>query len=135
MVGGDAQVDGGVAAGDEPVGLGELGGGGGEADLESFSFPGPAFAFGFGDAGGEVGVDVLEPGPLVWVDPQQRAPDAAVLVDAAGAVDASAVAEGDPASFEVAEELVPFLVRRGAVFLVRAIRSQMLIEATSMVPW
>jgi len=40
-----------------------------------------------------------------------------VLVDAAGGVCASAVAEGDAASLEVAEELFPFGVGRGAVFL------------------
>ena len=48
---------------------------------------------------------------------QQRAADAAVLVDAGGAVGAAAVAEGDLAALEVAEELVPFGVGRGAVFL------------------
>jgi hypothetical protein len=39
-----------------------------------------------------------------------------VLVDAAGGVGASAVAEGDAAVLEVAEELFPFGVGRGAVF-------------------
>ena len=43
-------MDGGGAAGDEPVDLGELGVGGGEADLQSFGFAGPAFTFGLGDA-------------------------------------------------------------------------------------
>jgi hypothetical protein len=41
----------------------------------------------------------------------------AVLVDAAGSVGAAAVAEGELASFEVAEELVPFFIGGGAVFL------------------
>jgi hypothetical protein len=39
-----------------------------------------------------------------------------VLVDEAGAVDASAVAECDAAALEVAEELFPFGVGRGALF-------------------
>jgi hypothetical protein len=76
VVGRDAEVDGGGAAGDERVDLGELGVSGGEADLESFGFAGPAFAFGLGDAGGEVVADRGQPGPLVRVDPQERAADA-----------------------------------------------------------
>jgi hypothetical protein len=43
-----------------------------------------------------------------------------VLVDAAGVVGAPAVAEGDAAALEVAEELVPFGVGRGAVFFAGA---------------
>jgi hypothetical protein len=39
-----------------------------------------------------------------------------VFVDAAGAVSASAGAEGDLSVFEVAEELLPFLLGRGPVF-------------------
>jgi hypothetical protein len=46
VVGGHAQVDGGCAACDEPVDLGEFGVGGGEADLESFGFSGPALVLG-----------------------------------------------------------------------------------------
>ena len=41
-------------------------------------------------------------------------------MDAAGGVGASAVAEGDAAALEVAEELVPFGVGRGPVFLAGA---------------
>ena len=115
-VGGDAEVDGLGAAGGGRVGLGELVVRGGEADLESFGFAGPAFAFGLGDAGEEVVADVFQAAPLGGVDPQERAPDAAVLMDAAGGVCPAAVAERDPAALEVAEELVPFGVGRGAVF-------------------
>jgi hypothetical protein len=62
-------VDGGAAAGDEPVELGELGLGSGEADLEPFGFSGPPLVFGLGDAGGQVVADVDQPGSLGRVDP------------------------------------------------------------------
>ena len=108
------------SAGGGQVGLGELVVGGGEADLESLGFTGPAFALGFGDAVQEVVADFFEPAALGGVDPQEGAPDAGVLVDAAGGVGASAVAEGDAAALEVAEELVPLGVGGGAVFLAGA---------------
>ena len=50
--------------------------GAGEADFQSVDFAGPALAFGFADAVVQVGADLLEPGALVWVWPQERAPDA-----------------------------------------------------------
>ena len=68
-------MDGGCAAGDEPVGLGEFGIGGGEADFEAFGFAGPAFAVGFGDAGGQVAADGGQAGPLGRVDAQEREGD------------------------------------------------------------
>jgi hypothetical protein len=43
-----------------------------------------------------------------------------VLVNTAGAVGAAAVAQGDAPTFEVAEELLPFLIGGGAVFLAGA---------------
>jgi hypothetical protein len=101
--GGHAEVDGGGAAGDEVVQLGELGVCCGQADLESPGFAAPAFAFGFGDAGDEVVADVHQPRPLSRVGSQEWASDAAVLVDALGAVGSAAVAERDLAAFEVAE--------------------------------
>jgi hypothetical protein len=113
-VGKDAEVDVFGPAGGGVVGLGELAGGGGEADLESFGFAGPAFAFGFGDAGVEVVADLLQAVALGGVDAQEGAPDAGVLVDAWCRVGAPAVAEGDAAALEVAEELVPFGVGRGS---------------------
>jgi len=58
------------------VDLGELVVGAGEADLQSFGFAGPALASGFGDAVVQVGPDLLEPGALGWVWPQERAADA-----------------------------------------------------------
>ena len=91
--------------------------GAGEADLESFDLAEPALGFGFGDAGDEVVADLVQAGPGGGVGAQQRAAQAAVFVDAGGVVGAAAVAEGDLAAFEVAEELVPFLVGGGAVFL------------------
>jgi hypothetical protein len=119
-VGGEAEVDGLGAAGGGGVGLGDLAGGGVEADAESFGFAGPSFALGFGDAGQEVAADLFEAVARGGVEPQERAPDARVLVDAAGAVGSPAVAEGDAAALEVAEELVPFGVGGGAVFLAGA---------------
>jgi hypothetical protein len=98
------------------VELGELLPRGSEADLQAFGFAEPAFVLGFADAGLEVVAQVGQPGPLGWVGPQQRAPDAAVLVDAAGAVGPAAVAERDLAAGEVAEEFLPFLVGRQPVF-------------------
>src|ERR1035438_10687823 len=81
-VGGDAEVDGLGAAGGGRVGLGELVVRGGEADLESFCLTGPAFAFCLADAGEEVVADVDESAPLGGGNPQERAPDTAVLMDA-----------------------------------------------------
>jgi hypothetical protein len=75
-VGGHAEADGGVPAGDQHVDLGELGVGGGEADLEPFGLAEPALLFGFGDPGGQVVVDGGQPGPLGGIDAQERAPDA-----------------------------------------------------------
>src|SRR5262249_28326725 len=80
-----------------------------------FGFAGPALAFGLGDAGSEVGMYLVESVALAGVDAQHRAADAAVLVDAAGSVGTAAVAEGELAALEVAEELFPFGVGRGAV--------------------
>jgi len=98
------------------VDLSELVFGAGVADFEAFCFAGPALAFGLGDAGGEAVSYFLKPVPLGGVDAQHRAADAAVLVDAAGSVCPPAVAEGELAALEVAEELLPFGVGRGAVF-------------------
>jgi hypothetical protein len=113
--GGDAEADGGGAA-CPVVELGELGVGGGEADAQALGFPGPAFAFGFGDAVGQIAADLLKPGALGRVRAQERAPDAAVLMLAACSPGTPAVAQGNPAALEVAEELVPFGVGGGAVF-------------------
>ena len=55
--------------------------------------------------------------PLGGVWPVHGASQAAVLVDAGGAERAPAGAGGDFAAFEVAEELFPFGVGGGAVFL------------------
>ena len=64
------------------VDLGELVLGAGEADLEALDLAEPAFAFGLGDAGVQVVADLLEPASLRGVRPQERAPDASVLMDA-----------------------------------------------------
>jgi hypothetical protein len=69
---------------------------------------GPGVLPGLGDAVAQVVADAGQAWPLGLVGPQEGTPDAAVLVDAAGPVDAAAVAEGDPAALEMAEELFPF---------------------------
>src|SRR6266487_5400832 len=111
----DAEMDGLVAG--ALVDLGELVVGSGEADFEAFDLAEPALALGFGDAGKEVIADLGDAGPLGRVRPVHAAPQAAVLVDARGSERASAQAGGDLSAFEVAEELFPFLVGGGAVFL------------------
>jgi hypothetical protein len=83
-VAGDAECDGGTASLGCVVDLCEFVFGPGEADAQSFGFAGPAFAFGFGDAGGQVVADVDQTLPLVGVDSQQWAADAAVFVNFPG---------------------------------------------------
>jgi hypothetical protein len=61
--------------------------------LSPSASPRPAFAFGFADPGDQVVADAAQPGLLGWVNPQEGAPDATVLVNAAGAVGSAAVAE------------------------------------------
>jgi hypothetical protein len=112
--GGHAEAGGAVGA---AVDLGELVFGAGKADFEAFGFAGPALAFGFGDAGEEVVADLGDAGALGGVWPVQGAAQAGVLVEAGGADGAAAEAGGEFAAFEVAEELFPFGVGGGAVFL------------------
>src|SRR5215470_5018845 len=102
------------------IDLGELVIGAGEADLQAFDFAGPALAFGFGDAVVQVGADLLEPGALGWLWPQERASDTGMLMDAGRAEGAGADADGQLAFFEVGEELVPLLLGRCPVFLAGA---------------
>ncbi|MCX5318001.1 hypothetical protein [Streptomyces sp. NBC_00154] len=92
----------------------------GQADLESFDFAEPALSFGLGDAVEQVVAGLHDAVALVWIRAKEAASEAAVLVDAAGPVGASAVAQGDLAVFEVAKELIPFLIGRGSVFLAGA---------------
>ena len=73
---GHAELDRGGLPPQGRVDLGELVVGAGEADLQAFGFAGPALEFGFGDAVVQVGADLLQPGALGWVWPQERAPDA-----------------------------------------------------------
>src|SRR6202165_3485028 len=113
---GGSRVGGGAAGGDLRH-LGEFGGGAGEADPEAFGLAVPAVGLGFGDAGDEVVADVFEARPGGGIGSQQRAAQTAVFMDAGGVVGAAAVADGDLAVFEVPDELGPFLVGRGAVFL------------------
>ena len=70
---GHAELDRGGLPPQGRVDLGELVVGAGEADLQAFGFAGPALEFGFGDAVVQVGADLLQPGALGWVWPQERA--------------------------------------------------------------
>ena len=90
--------------------------------MQAFDFAEPSFAAGFFDSGQQVVADVEEALVLGWVGAQQGAAQAGMLVDAGGGVGATAGAEGDLAVLEVAEELLPFCVGRGPVFLGRAQR-------------
>src|SRR6188508_1562461 len=114
---GDAELDGCGAAGADLVHLDEFGVRAGEADLETLGLAVPAVGFGFGDAGEQVVADLFQPGAGGRVRAQQRAAQAAVFVDAGGVIGAAAVADGDLAALEVADELGPFGVGGGAVFL------------------
>src|SRR5581483_10601187 len=100
--------------------LGQLVVRGGEADLQALGFAGPAFPPGLADAGGQVVADFFQPRALGRVISEERAPDTAVFMDAAGAVCAPAVTEGEPAALEVAEEFFPFGIGRGTVFFAGA---------------
>ena len=114
---GDAQIDRGGAAGGDLLHLGELVVGAGQADLESFGFAEPPVGLGLSDPREQVVADLDQTLALGGVRSQQRASQTRVLVDARRRVGAAAVAEGDLAAFEVAEEFVPFLVGRLPVFL------------------
>src|SRR5665647_3614474 len=91
-----------------------------EADAQAFDLAEPAFPFGLGDAGMEVVADLDQTEPLGGVRPEHWAAHARVFVYARGSERASAGAGRDFASFEVAEELLPFLVGGGAVLLAGA---------------
>jgi hypothetical protein len=106
-----------IAAGADLVHLGEFGVGAGKANFQSFGFAEPAVRFGFSDAGDEVVADLDQTGPGLGVRAQQRAAQTAVFVDAGGVIGATAVADGDLAVLEVADELGPFFIGWGAVFL------------------
>lgn len=92
----------------------------GEANRESFDLAESAFALRFGDPVGEVVTDFDQSCPLGRGDDQDGASDACVLVDAVSSVSTSAVPEGEFASLEVSEELLPFLRRDSSVFLRRS---------------
>jgi hypothetical protein len=64
------------------IDLGELVLGSGEADLRSLDLAEPAFPLRLGDAVVQVGADLLQPGALGGIRPQERAPDTSVLVNA-----------------------------------------------------
>jgi hypothetical protein len=117
---GDAQLDGFNAAGADLVHLGEFGVGAGEADLEALGLAVPAVGFGFGDAGDEVVADLFQPSAGGRIRAQQRAAQTTVFADAGGVIGATAVTDRDLAALEVPNELGPFGVGRGAVFLAGA---------------
>ena len=89
----------------------------GETDLQAFDLAEPAFAFGFGDAGYEVVADLGQAAPLGRVGPEKRAADTGMLVDARGGERTGASPDRHLSPFEMAEELLPFVVCRDAVLL------------------
>jgi hypothetical protein len=95
---------------------GELVVGVGQAHAQVLGFPAPALPLCLRDPRCQVVTNLLQPSPLTRVNAQDWASDATVLVLAAGAVGPAAFAEGDLAPFEVAEELVPFLIGRSPIF-------------------
>ena len=105
---GDAELDVLGAAGADLVHLREFGVRAGETDLEALGLAVPVVGFGFGDAGEQVVADLFQPGAGSRIRAQQRAAQAAVFVDAGGVIGAAAVADGDLAALEVADELGPF---------------------------
>ena len=100
--------------------LGEFVFGAGEADFESFEFAEPGFVFGLGDAGLQVVADLGQSWSLGRVGPEHGTANAGMFMDAWGGECAGAGADGYLASFEMAEELGPFLVGRDAVFVAGA---------------
>lgn len=114
-----AEVDG-VGPGGELVELGEFLLGAGEADAQSVEFAEPALLSGFGDAVEQVVADFDEPGALCGVGSKQWTAQAGMLMNTRRVVGAPACPERHLAAFEVAEELVPFGVGGGAVFLAGA---------------
>jgi len=113
---GDAELDN-AGVGGPFVELGDLVVGSGETDLQAFDFTEPAFSFCLSDPRVEVVADLDEPVSLGGVGPEHGAAHAGVFVDARGTERAGAGAGRDLASLEVAEELLPFLIGGGAVFL------------------
>ncbi|MET7312183.1 MULTISPECIES: hypothetical protein [unclassified Streptomyces] len=86
----------------------ELLGCGGHGGLDRGDLTEPALLLGLLETVGEVGVDLLQSGQLVWVDPEEWASDARISVLARRSVVAAAVSERDLSQLEVGEELVPF---------------------------
>ncbi|WP_426939805.1 hypothetical protein [Pseudarthrobacter sp. S6] len=92
--GGHAEL-GRVAALGDLVHFGKFGAGPCEADFEAFGFSEPAVGLGFGDALNEVIADLCQTGSGRGIGPQQRAAQAAVLVDAVRVVGAAAITDGN----------------------------------------
>ena len=61
----------------------------GEADVEALDLAEPAFVLGLGDAGQQALADLGDPPPLGGIGSKEAAPQAAVLMGAAGAVGAA----------------------------------------------
>ncbi|MGW7645452.1 hypothetical protein [Streptomyces bobili] len=85
-------------------------------------FAEPPLALGLGNGGEGVVSDLDESVTLRRVRPEHRTADAGVFVDAdaGGAESATACIDGDLASFEVAEEFLPFIAGDDAAFLAGA---------------
>ena len=101
----------------ESIDLGELVARSAEADLQPFDLPHPALAACFIDPGVQVVPDLDQPGALSRIGAQQGTAEAGVLVDAGCGEGSAACPERNFPSLEMAEELLPFGVGGGAVFL------------------
>lgn len=88
-----------------------------EADGEAFNLAMPSVGLGFVDPFREVAHDLDQTLPLARVNPQHRATDAGVLVDARCAVGPPAVSEFDLSEVEVLLEFSPLGLGRLAVLL------------------
>lgn len=96
---------------------GELVLGGGKAGLDRGDFAEPALFLCLAEPIEQVGVDLLKPGHLRGVGPQDRAADAGMLVYARGAEVAYAHAQSDLPQLEVVQEVAPLLGGGFAVLL------------------
>jgi hypothetical protein len=94
---------------------------GGHGGLDRGDLAQPALLLCLREPVDKVGVDLLQPRQLGWINPKEWASDARIFVLARGSVVATTSSERHFPQFNrVGEEGVPFLVGRGAVFFARS---------------
>lgn len=79
-----------------------------ERGLDCGDLAQPALQFRFLKPVAEVGMDLVQPRHLGWVNPKEWAPDTRIFVLVRSSEVATAGSEGDFPQFEMGEELVPF---------------------------